>query len=273
MLQLRCLFLAFLFSFFYYSPSIAATTCSAGYYLSNGVCNICPKGYYCSGGTKDKVACIDASYSDTAGATACKSCPTATKYKDLLYTYHYWSEDGLQDSIDGCHMFFNTTAVANGSVDSGAMLCYLGTDNDYGVSTRVCQVLTSKIKCNPGYWNNQNEQSYAFYSNYTEMLASICTPVGSGFYSPADKITRTACDVGESTLGYGQFADSADDCGRKLYVGDTVIQLHGNKRTAPSLAISVGDKIYYGNIDLTNSRGKLHLKHNGMTYSVYDETY
>ena len=137
-------------------PTMAATSCSAGYYLSGSTCVICPAGYYCT--NSKKTACTGTTYSDTQGASSCKTCPTAVYLKDKVSFYHYWTDDDMHDTIGGCHVFLKDTYVVNGSVESGSMICYIGSDNDYGATRNVCQILLSKIKCNAGYWNFQYQQ-------------------------------------------------------------------------------------------------------------------
>lgn len=269
-IKLLCAFL--FFPALFVSDASAATSCNVGYYLSGSTCIICPKGSYCPGGTSDKLPCTGITYSDSTGMSACKKCPTATKYANLLSQYVYWTENGVQDTIDGCHMYFTTSQVDNGSVVAGSMLCYLGTDGDYGTSQRVCQVLISKIKCDAGYWNFQHDQQYAFYSSYLEMIANVCKSVGEGYYSAAQQVTRTACPTGETTIGYGIGADESADCGHKLKFGDKSLHFRSVQRTNPALKVFINNKTFYADTDATNTKGNLRIKRQGTIYSIYDDS-
>lgn len=178
----------------------------------------------------------------------------------------------MHDTIGGRHVFLKDTYVVNGSVESGSMICYIGSDNDYGATRNVCQILLSKIKCNAGYWNFQYQQQYAFYSDFNEMINFMCNAVEPGYYSPEGALTRTACPDGETTTGYGVGADEINDCGYDLVLGDSKLHLRRAQRTNPSLQVLHNGKVYYGDATPANNKGKLRILYNNTIYSVYDDT-
>ena len=107
-----------------------------------------------------------------------------------------------------------------------------------------------------------------------------CINVGAGYYAPESTVnygsvgTRNACPVGLTTVGYGHGADSANDCGRTLHVGDNVLYMRKNKETSPAIHIQMenGD-MFYVNLSPTNHNiSKLHLWHNGGEYTAYDDS-
>ena len=102
------------------------------------------------------------------------------------------------------------------------------------------------------------------------MRAGACTAVEAGYWSANDALTRTACDTGLVTCGSGTCANEADDCGRKLHMGDNTIYLRSEKRTTPSLRVMVGDKTFYGALS-TSLSSKAKVKKDGTTYSVVND--
>ena len=107
-----------------------------------------------------------------------------------------------------------------------------------------------------------------------------CQSVWPGYWSAASTVNygsagiRNACPTGTTTVGYGHGADSANDCGRTLHVGDNVLYMRKNKETSPALHIQMknGD-MFYVNLSPTNHNiSKLHLWHNGGEYTAYDDS-
>jgi hypothetical protein len=107
-----------------------------------------------------------------------------------------------------------------------------------------------------------------------------CTNAGEGYYSAAQTVnygsagTRTACPVGTTTVGYGHGADSANDCGRTLHVGNNVLYMRKNKETSPSMGIDMGGgDVYYISLSSSNHNlSPVHLWHNGGKYTAYDDS-
>ena len=108
----------------------------------------------------------------------------------------------------------------------------------------------------------------------------ICSYVGAGYWSAASTVNygsagiRNACPVGTTTVGYGHGADSANDCGRTLHVGDGVLYMRKNKETSPSVGIDMGGgDVYYISLDPTNhNMSPVHFWHNGTKYTAYDDS-
>ena len=121
-----------------------------------------------------------------------------------------------------------------------------------------------KIYCDGG--------SYIAVANATQ-----CSNVGAGYWAPSSTIpqgsvgSRTACESGLTTIGFGAGADESGDCGRVLNVGDEKIYLRSTKKTTPSLNISINGDVFYGNMS-TATRGALRINSGGTTYSVYDDS-
>ena len=121
-----------------------------------------------------------------------------------------------------------------------------------------------KISCGGG--------SYIATANNT-----TCSDVGAGYWAAASTVSqgsagvRNACDDGLTTIGSGAGADEGDDCGRVLNVNGKKIYLRSERKTTPSLNVSINGDVFYGNMG-ASSIGALKLKSNGTTYSVYDDS-
>ena len=104
-----------------------------------------------------------------------------------------------------------------------------------------------------------------------------CEDVGAGYWAAASTVSqgsagvRNACDAGLTTIGSGAGADEAGDCGRVLNVNGEKIYLRSDKKTTPSLNVSISGKTFYGNMG-TSTVGSLKIKSSGTTYSVYDDS-
>ena len=114
--------------------------------------------------------------------------------------------------------------------------------------------------------------------------STVCVPVGAGYWTPAANVnynstgTRTQCDAGESTAGYGVGADDEYDCGVKLRIGaNDFVWLKSHKYATPSLAMSRNGNVYYARMGadgypMSYGTGDfLKVKYNNMDYFVYDE--
>ena len=69
----------------------------------------------------------------------------------------------------------------------------------------------------------------------------------------------------------GAGADEVGDCGRVLNVNGEKIYLRSERKTTPSLNVSINGTTFYGNMG-TSGIGALKLNSGGTTYSVYDDS-
>ena len=108
-----------------------------------------------------------------------------------------------------------------------------------------------------------------------------CVDVGVGYWAAASTVnfgllgTKNACPVGTTTVGYGHGADSANDCGRVLHIGDYVLYARRDRVTSPSLNIRIPEEgiIYYINLGSANhDLSRLHLMLDGVQYTAYDDS-
>ena len=121
-----------------------------------------------------------------------------------------------------------------------------------------------KISCGGG--------SYIATANNT-----TCSDVGAGYWAAASTVSqgsagvRNACDDGLTTIGSGAGADEVGDCGRVLNVNGEKIYLRSERKTTPSLNVSINGTTFYGNMGASGI-GALKLNSGGTTYSVYDDS-
>jgi hypothetical protein len=107
-----------------------------------------------------------------------------------------------------------------------------------------------------------------------------CKPVGPGYYATTSMInygsvgTRGECPAGTTTVGYGHGADSADDCGRLLHIGDYVLYTNRSKQTTPALNIKMpnGDMHYISLSSSNHNLSRLHLSYGGNEFTAYDDS-
>ena len=154
-------------------------------------------------------------------------------------------------------------SVAQGSVSS-----YSNCLTNYTISgTAAANHDTAsdcKISCGGG--------SYIATANNT-----TCSDVGAGYWAAASTVSqgsagvRNACDDGLTTIGSGAGADEVGDCGRVLNVNGEKIYLRSERKTTPSLNVSINGTTFYGNMGASGI-GALKLNSGGTTYSVYDDS-
>ena len=154
------------------------------------------------------------------------------------------------------------------SVAQGSISSYSNCLTNYTISgTAAANHDTAsdcKISCGGG--------SYIATANNT-----TCSDVGAGYWAAASTVSqgsagvRNACDDGLTTIGSGAGADEGGDCGRVLNVNGKKIYLRSERKTKPSLNVSINGTTFYGNMG-ASSIGALKLKSNGTTYSVYDDS-
>lgn len=287
----------------------AANTYAASTGMS--ACTACPSGYStsgiaasnhdaksdcsitCAAGTRvvtADAACTTptgswytASHSVTAGSTT----PAAT-VKACLTNYSTpntttrTDHDASTDCIISCAAGTRITAenatscttpagnwyVGAHSVAQGSISSYSNCLTNYTISgTAAANHDTAsdcKISCGGG--------SYIATANNT-----TCSDVGAGYWAAASTVSqgsagvRNACDDGLTTIGSGAGADEVGDCGRVLNVNGEKIYLRSERKTTPSLNVSINGTTFYGNMGASGI-GALKLNSGGTTYSVYDDS-
>jgi hypothetical protein len=120
------------------------------------------------------------------------------------------------------------------------------------------------FQTDPGYYIASAKASYQ----------NTCPP---GYYCPSGLITFgntgniIGCPAGLTTPGGDLGADEAGDCGKILHFGNDMVYLRSVKKTSPSLNMSIGGAIFYGNMD-ESSKGSLRVSYGGKTYAVFDDS-
>ena len=154
------------------------------------------------------------------------------------------------------------------SVAQGSISSYSNCLTNYTISgtaaTNHDTASDCKISCGGG--------SYIATANNT-----TCSDVGAGYWAAASTVSqgsagvRNACDDGLTTIGSGAGADEVGDCGRVLNVNGEKIYLRSERKTTPSLNVSINGTTFYGNMGASGI-GALKLNSGGTTYSVYDDS-
>ncbi len=80
-------------------------------------------------------------------------------------------------------------------------------------------------------------------------------------------ITATDGDAPYSPIG----SDDISDCGYVMHLGENKkLYLHSVKRTSPSLAVQIKNRIFYADTS-SEKRGFLHIEYKGQTLSIIDD--
>ena len=265
-----------------YSTSIQGRSeCSAGTYqpdTGKTSCIDASAGYYVGGSAAtEQVACTGATYAANTKQTSCTACPTATNPStDKVTGYSYWiSGNGPHTERTGCQASFATETLDNGTA---SFYCFVDQGHDtYGIDgdNIACYVRSAGLTCDGGYYNDYfAKNTSALQKSYGKTLASArenaCTSVGAGYWSADGDLTRTACDSGLTTIGYGTAANEAGDCGRKFHAGDNVIYLRSEKRGDTALNVKIGNQTFFGALSTTYS-SPIKVKNGSTTYSVVND--
>ncbi len=250
-------------------------SCPAGQMAVDGECVPCAADSYCPAGEGPQ-AC-PAGYtanSDTGKATAqeCQMSVAAGAYVAV-------AEEAVASGVCAAGTFIGEHLVNYGDT-SACSVCATDTYSDAGAAAcTACNTATGyhaigdaaaahatvaacKVTCNGG--------------TYVAVAGYGCVDVGVGYWAAQSVVSqdviglRTACATGETTIGYGNGADEAGDCGRILHAGEHKIYLRSDKKTLPSLNVGIDGKVYYGNITETSQSG-LKVKLDGVTYTVLDD--
>lgn len=101
---------------------------------------------------------------------------------------------------------------------------------------------TNMKSCDAGFYAQKTKTGYS--GRYFP-----CSPVGTEYYSPNGDLARYPCPTGTMTCGYGDCADSIDDCVpyKILHIDDLAIRVAASKYTTPALNIKMPDgNVFYG---------------------------
>ena len=248
--------------------SSASGTCDKGYAKEAHTVNY--------GGTSSCSACTGATYAANTGQASCTPCPTAQNPStDVVTGYGYWISGDIHTARSGCQAYFATETLDNGTAN---FYCFVDQGHDtYGIDgdNLACYVRSAGLTCNGGYYNDYfSKNTSASQKSYGKTLAgareNACTSVGEGYWSADESLTRTACDSGLTTIGYGTGANEAGDCGRKFHAGDNVIYLRSEKRGDTALNVKIGNQKFFGALSTTYS-SPIKVKNGSTEYSVVND--
>lgn len=205
----------------------------------------CVSGYATADTTTktDHDASTDCKISCSAGTRVVSANAACTTPSGNWYVGAHSVAQGSTSSVNSCLTNYTITGTAATNHDAAS---------------------DCKISCSGG--------AYIAAANDTS-----CEDVGAGYWAAASTVSqgsagvRNACDAGLTTIGSGAGADEAGDCGRVLNVNGEKIYLRSDKKTTPSLNVSISGKTFYGNMG-TSTVGSLKIKSSGTTYSVYDDS-
>ena len=187
--------------------------------------------------TDCKISCAAGTRIASANATSC------TTPSGNWYVGAHTVSQGSTSSVNSCLTNYTISGTTAANHDEAA---------------------DCKITCDGG--------SYIATANNTS-----CTPVGAGYWATESIVSqgsvgiRNACEAGLTTIGSGKGADEAGDCGRILNVNGEKVYLRSDKKTTPSLNVSISGKTFYGNMG-TSYDSPLKIKSGTTTYSVYDDS-
>lgn len=279
----------------YGSTSPAATSCPASYTISGTTaadhdaksdCKIS-----CSAGTQ--VVSADAACTTPDGSwytgthTVSAGSTSGTNVKSCVSGYA--TADTTTKTDHDASTDCKISCSAGTRVVSANAACTTPSGNWYVGAHSVAQGSTSSVNsCLTNYTitgtaatNHDAASDCKIYCSGGAYIAAAndtsCEDVGAGYWAAASTVSqgsagvRNACDAGLTTIGSGAGADEAGDCGRVLNVNGEKIYLRSDKKTTPSLNVSISGKTFYGNMG-TSTVGSLKIKSSGTTYSVYDDS-
>ena len=245
-----------------YVNGTTCSACAAGTYTSAAStatsCTAASKGYYVSGTEQTaQSACAAGTYTSATGQSKCTDAAAGT------YT-------------TGCQITNNNTACTgtavcanntwSGAKASSCTSCT--TAKGYGNSGTTAAahngIASCKVTCGGG--------------KYVATAGAGCVDVGIGYWGAGGTVAENAtlarnqCAAGLTTIGSGRGADEAADCGRVLNFNGQKIYLRSEKRTTPSLNISINGTTFYGNMTEGTSKGSLRINSGGTVYSVHDDS-
>ena len=273
-------------------------------------CSSCPSGYSISGTTAAnhdaKSDCRISCAAGTQVVTADAACTTpADSWYSAAHTVPAGSTSGtnVKDCLTNYYTPDTTTRTDHDSstdckiscsagtriVSANATSCTTPSGNWYIGAHSVSQGSTSSVNsCLANYTisgtaatNHDAASDCKITCSGGSYIATAnntsCSPVGAGFWAAASTVSqgsaglRNACADGLTTIGSGSGADEAGDCGRVLNFNGEKVYLRSDKKTTPSLNVSISGKTFYGNMG-TGVDGALKIKSGSTTYSVYDDS-
>ena len=239
---------------------VVAVAAKSGYYDAGTTCSACPDGYPNSangnegGASKCYMSVSDGKYIATANATTASTCAAGT-YK-AAHTVYYGSTSSC--AVCGTNQYSDARASVCIACNTADGYGNYGTTAASHAGQASC-----KVTCGGG--------------EYVPTAGGGCVNVGVGYWgaggtvSETSTLARSQCERGLTTIGSGAGADEAGDCGRVLNVNGEKIYLRSERKTTPSLNVSINGTTFYGNMG-ASSIGALKLKSNGTIYSVYDDS-
>ncbi len=182
-------------------------------------------------------------------------------------TIHVGGINGITGRV-GKAKYYNFTLTSNNQVIMNLIPARRKSDSVAGMYDTISKTFYTS--------SGANNTKFTAGSVFTR---DICIDVGEGHYAPSslfnygDTGGRYECAVGLTTPGYGHGADSVDDCGRLLHLGDQIIYMRQNKITTPSINIEMSDlsRFYIPLSNENHNISKLHIWYNGAKYTAYDD--
>ena len=151
------------------------------------------------------------------------------------------------------------------------------TSNTEAGATQIIKLSAVPTACATGYSSTAITLVYGQTNSCTAQTVTLNANGGTagaycagGTVAENATLSRTACSTGLTTRGYGPGVDEAGDCGRILHAKDDVVYLRSDKKTQPALHVKINGTTLYGNMSTTKA-GKVRIKKNGITYTVYDD--
>ncbi len=270
------------------APEMCYLTTGGGEFVetSGGGLTACTDGGYCPGGVQvfwgqygtsagGRMACPDTFPRSAQGSSAMYNCWGYLGAGEYIASYDY-DTNTADIQLCAAGTYNPRQSVYWTQANNDEFKCKVCGDNTYSdeaaASCKACGTAD-------GYGNTGDAaaahaglascQVTCPGGSYIDTAESACMPVGVGYWAAASTVSqgelglRNKCADGLVTIGYGNGADEAGDCGRILHIGDSKLYLRSDKKTDKALHVSVDGKIYYGNMALrgyvTSGQKALHM--------------
>ena len=207
----------------------ARWSCDAGYVLSYNANNepVC---------LADMITCAAGFYLP-AGATVCADCIAGGYCPGGEFAFNEDEDQGI------------TVCPTNKYSGPEAAACSdCRTDNGYGNSGDEFTDHALEASCKTTCLDGQ----------CVATARAACANVGAGGWATGGEVSQGntlecyVCPTGEMTIGHGEGANEAGDCGRILHIGEDTLYLRADRKTEHTLNFKIGDKVYYANIKHVN---------------------